>query len=325
MVITARHDGTGGRRRQVARCVVGQAWVMLLALLLMACGGGPAGGAAPPAPAPPPQNLQVAPGGGDRPGCGQFEQCTDEGELQQAPPDSAAPTSQVDPSNPYPYTVEQYLDYIIGDLDHEWSPWFVQNGFAEPYVSIAKIEPGTSVHSQCFAQPVPSDAPNAWYCDEDIGTYKGAPNNGSLLLPVATFQKMWTGDLFGQGSKTVGDFAAAIIVAHEFGHHVQAELKRQFNAASTNGQIADPNPPNKELIADCFAGNWMASAYYTGLLTDTDFDEAVSALVAIGDPAPGGTHGTPPQRRQALLTGYHGLPGVTAAGAPDACIKTYWK
>lgn len=271
-----------------------------------------------------PALAQQAPAAPPAP-CGQFEQCVDDGQLEQAPVDQAAPTSTVDPTDPYPYTVQQYMDYIIGDLDREWSTWFVNSGFEEPYVIVAKIDPGQQITSACMQRPLSSDERNAYYCAADQGTFAGRPNNGSIILPVETFQKMWAGDLFGKKSKTVGDFAAAVIIAHEFGHHVQDELRTQFNARGTGGQVAHPVSPNKELIADCFAGNWMASAYHSGLLTDTDLDEGVAALIAIGDPPTGGTHGSPRQRRAALLTGYHGLPGETAPGAPEACFRTYWK
>lgn len=38
------------------------------------------------------------------------------------------PQSQVEPENPFPYTVQEYLNYIIGDVDRVWSEWFHANG-----------------------------------------------------------------------------------------------------------------------------------------------------------------------------------------------------
>jgi hypothetical protein len=230
--------------------------------------------------------------------------------------------------NPYPYTVEEYLNYIIKDLDTQWTHWFIASGFKEPNVAIAMIEPGKTFTSKCLPQPVSDTHPNAYYCDLDLGEpINGQQHYGSLILPVTTFQQMWTGNIFGRTSKRAGDFAAGIITAHEFGHHVQDELRQQYNANATTSTtlLAEPTPPNKELIADCFAGNWAASAYYTGLLESGDFDEAVAALSSIGDTALGGTHGSAKQRKTAIETGYHGLRGITQPGDPIACIKTYWK
>lgn len=255
----------------------------------------------------------------------ELTRCVQGKSLEQAPAEAAPPQSNVVAGNPYPYTVEEYLNYIIKDLDTEWTKWFKASSFEEPNVAIAMIEPGATFASNCLPQAVTDTHPNAYYCDRDLGEpINGQQHYGSLILPVTTFQRMWTGDLFGRTSKTAGDFAAAIITAHEFGHHVQDELRQQYNTNAT-ALLADPNLPNKELIADCFAGNWAASAYYTGLLQPGDFDEAVAALSAIGDPGSGGTHGTADQRKAAVMTGYNGLPGITQPGDPIACIRTYWK
>lgn len=169
---------------------------------------------------------------------------------------------------------------------------------------------------------VAHDHPNAYYCPIDSVTdAAGVVYEGVVILPVTTFQRMWTGDILGSQSRTIGDFGAAIVTAHEIGHHVQDEILLQLNAQGA--AVAEPTGKDKELIADCFAGVWMASAYYSGLLIDTDYDEGVTALEAIGH---GGseTHGTADERRDALLVGYNGLAGVTAPGDPMACIYAYW-
>ena len=47
---------------------------------------------------------------------------------------------------------------------------------------------------------------------------------GSLILPVTTFSEMWSGDILNNPNKAAGDFAAAIVTAHEMGHHAQNEI-----------------------------------------------------------------------------------------------------
>lgn len=244
--------------------------------------------------------------------------------MDQAPSGAAPPQSNVSPTDGFGYTVESYLDFIIGDMDKKWSGWFVSENLPKPWITIKKVEPGTTVASKCEANPVPADYNNAFYCPAD----RNGRSDGSLVLPVLTFQKMWTGDIFKRNTKDVGDFAAAIITAHEFGHHVQNAIYLEHNAAHPE----NPFPPlahanaNKELIADCFAGVWMASTYYDGLLQPGDYEEAVAGLEAIGDTvANNDPHGTPEQRKEALLAGYNGIQGQTQSGDPITCIATYWK
>lgn len=95
-----------------------------------------------------------------------------------------------------------------------------------------------------------------------------------------------------------GDFAPAMILAHEVGHHTQ-------NLLGLLGAISI----QKELQADCLAGAWSASAGARGLLDVGDFQEAASSLFSSGDTmgtpwfAPG-AHGAPFQRQQAYLSGF---------------------
>lgn len=254
-----------------------------------------------------------------------------EEQISQAPDGAAPPSSNVGQNSNYGYTVEQYLNFVVDELDQVWSQWFIKAGYAEPMVGYQIVEPGKTFTSKCTdtnQQPlkVGHDFPNAFYCPRDsiVGS-DGRTYDGMVILPVTTFQKMWTGDVFERQSKQVGDFAAATIVAHEFGHHVQDELMTQFNARQGQ-QAKAPTGANKELIADCFAGVWMTAEYYRGVLTDTDVEEAVAALEAIGD-GPGVSadpHGTSAQRAAALRLGYHGGDGY-APGKPAACINAYWK
>lgn len=248
---------------------------------------------------------------------GRPSQCVPIGEIPKE--GAEPPSSAVVPGNPQSYTVEQYLDFIVGDLDKNWSSWFKRSGYAEPWVYIEKIEPGRSAYMGCGAKTLTSETPNAYYCGSDTRVVNGATIYGVVYLPVLTMRKMWTGNVFERTSRAAGDFAAAILVAHEFGHHIQDEIAIQ-------SRVAAPTGKNKELIADCFAGVWMATAYYEGLLTDTDYAEAVAALEAIGDP-PGsnGTdpHGTSAERSAALKIGYNGY-GQYKPGTPQACY-VYWK
>jgi predicted metalloprotease len=247
--------------------------------------------------------------------------------VKKAPRNSGAPESNVTESN-YSYTVQEYMNYILTDVDQTWSKWFRTAGFDEPMTGIVMIQPNDPAFiSQCDIA-VTTDLPNAFYCPHDVVTAAdGVVYQGALILPVLTFQKMWTGDMFNQTSSTAGDFAAAYIIAHEFGHSIQDELAQQYYA-QTGEQLTSFTGPNKELIADCFAGVWMTSAYYSKLMVTGDIDEAIAAAEAIADPVGQvvrDPHGTSAQRKNALMIGYLGIKGKFKAGDPLACVSTYWK
>lgn len=82
-----------------------------------------------------------------------------------------------------------------------------------------------------------------------------------------------------------GDFAAAYVIAHEVGHHVQTLLgisdqvqKAQARASKTQGNAIQVR---MELQADCLAGVWAKAN--AGKLEPGDVEEAMRAASAIGD------------------------------------------
>lgn len=214
------------------------------------------------------------------------------------------------------YSVEQYLTWAITDLDQMWSKWFIDSGYAEPYASYNIVNPGESYLSACDLT-VTDTTPNAYYCPSDND------GNGEIWLPATTFQKMWLGNVFERSSTHSGDFAAAIMTAHEFGHHVTDELEQQTAAAiAPQGlEVAPITGKNNELIADCYAGVWASHAYYSNQQEVGDFEEAVAAMFAIGDATDDGTdpHGTSAERVAALQAGYNDQID------PSVCVSNYWK
>lgn len=69
-----------------------------------------------------------------------------------------------------------------------------------------------------------------------------------------------------------------------------------------------------ELQADCLAGVWAYSAFAEGAITSEDIEEAARAALAVGDFDIDAKqhHGTPQERRAALLTGFR-------SGRPSSC------
>ncbi|WP_112309448.1 KPN_02809 family neutral zinc metallopeptidase [Pseudogemmobacter bohemicus] len=119
-----------------------------------------------------------------------------------------------------------------------------------------------------------------------------------------------------------GDFAAAYVVAHEIGHHVQNELGILGRANTLRGQLSETDSNQIsvliELQADCLSGVWSNEAANTlGTVESGDFDEALNAARQIGDdtlqknagrrPMPHTfTHGTSAQRAEWFNTGLRG-------------------
>jgi hypothetical protein len=212
---------------------------------------------------------------------------------------------------------ERYIVDVIQHADIVWTNWFLQNGFAEPWVGYEIIAPDEMYFSSCNLGGVKvfgSAFPNAFYCSfDDNGTDKGM-----IVFPVETMAKMWSGNIFEQqvsDVKRVGDFAAAMMVAHEFGHHIQDELTEQSG-------IAAPAQPNSELIADCLSGIWAYSVALDRYLEEGDLEEAINALEVIGDNR--GSHGTGAERQNAYLIGYSGSVDNPLGGTPANCIRAFW-
>ncbi len=116
-----------------------------------------------------------------------------------------------------------------------------------------------------------------------------------------------------------GDFAAAYVVAHEIGHHVQNELGILGKANQIRQQVSQEESNaisvRVELQADCLSGIWAREAAQSfGSIDRGDLEEAVNAARQIGDdtlqanagqrPMPHTfTHGTSEQRSRWFVTG----------------------
>lgn len=145
-----------------------------------------------------------------------------------------------------------------------------------------------------------------FYCSADATIY----------LPNGYFSALVRGR-----QVTPGDFAPAYVMAHEWGHHVQALYglqamrDRELRRADAAGRQAVSI--NYELQADCFAGTWARDAFGRGMLEPGDIEEAQSSAVQIGDDNLGlelrhWGHGSSAQRFAAFN---HGL----ASGDPSQC------
>lgn len=219
--------------------------------------------------------------------------------------------------------VAEYLLTVVKDADRVWSAYFASIGAKEPQVIYHILGPDVSRGQEpSFTSTCPLLQPDGTTAYQAIGTtyqnafYCFSDDNGvgGLVLPLQTFADMWAGKIFAGNSPVPGDFAAAVITAHEFGHSIQHAFRQQFGWPEYAA-----GDKNLELIADCFSGVWAYTAYYSGYLDGTDIDEAVAALQSIGDTVANGPspHGTAAERGTAFKLGYD-------TGKPAQCTASYW-
>ncbi len=109
------------------------------------------------------------------------------------------------------------------------------------------------------------------------------PADQKVYLDLTFFQEMKS--RFNAG----GDFAAAYVIAHEVGHHVEnltgiLSKVQQAQARASSRAEANALSVRVELMADCLAGVWAyhANARYR-ILEEGDVEEALNAATAIGD------------------------------------------
>lgn len=207
-----------------------------------------------------------------------------------------------------------YLVATLADLDAQWTDWFLRSKMQEPWVQYTIVRPGNSVVTDCSVskEPIVTDTQNAAYCSAD--EFQGKDNKthkGRIVLPLVALYKIWNGDVFGSQIPNKARFGAAVITAHEFGHAVHQALADQLH-------VSGPPTMQNELLADCFAANWVHVQDTTGRLLPGDMDAALATIWAVGDFGfdKADHHGTPQERHDAFI---HGLDG-----SPAKCMQAYW-
>jgi hypothetical protein len=213
-------------------------------------------------------------------------------------------TQSVSPGNPAAVTAEdraagEFVSVTLADTEEVWTKVF-RDQLNRQYT------PTTLV---LFNQVTPSPCGNAsgatgpFYCPLDRKVY----------LDTAFFATL------ERQLGANGDFAAAYVVAHEVGHHVQDELGILGKTTDVRRRVSDVQgneiSVRVELQADCLAGIWARQASENfGTIEPGDFEEALQAARQIGDdtlqrnagqrPMPHTfTHGTSEQRQRWFARG----------------------
>jgi hypothetical protein len=201
---------------------------------------------------------------------------------------------------------EKFSSVVLGETEIVWSNHFGRSGEDYPEPTMVTFE--GQVDSACgFA----SAASGPFYCPADRKVY----------LDTDFFAEL------SQRFGAPGDFAAAYVIAHEVGHHVQTVtgVSDQVRAAQQRTDQAGANAlqVKMELQADCYAGVWANAAEQSrNFIEDGDIEEGLRAASAIGDDTlqrsagrrvtpESFTHGTSEQRQEWFYRGYRsGDPGT---------------
>ncbi len=200
----------------------------------------------------------------------------------------------------------EMVSHVLGSTEDVWSALFASEGatYRPPFLNLYD----GYIQSACGLS---SSATGPFYC----------PGDEQVYLDLGFFREL--ARLGGPG-----DFAAAYVVAHEVGHHVQTLTGTAdvVHAARQRTSAAEGNALSvrMELQADCYAGVWAHHANRaSAFLEPGDVEEGLAAAAAIGDDRlqrsagravnpESFTHGTSEQRVYWLRTGLE-------TGSLDAC------
>lgn len=192
-----------------------------------------------------------------------------------------------------------FATVVLAETEKVWSEIFAQNG-AQYSPPVLVVYTGSTQTACGYG----SAAAGPFYC----------PGDQRVYLDTSFFDEL--SRRFG----APGDFAAAYVIAHEVGHHVQAltGVADQVRQAQSRASQEEQNALQvmMELQADCYAGVWASKAdKYSGLLDEGDIEEGLRAATAIGDDTlqrnagrrvtpESFTHGSSEQRVQWFTIGY---------------------
>ena len=207
---------------------------------------------------------------------------------------------------------DRFVAKVLGTTERTWTAIFREQ-VGQPYSEPRLVLFSGSVRSGCGAAEA---AMGPFYCPADQKVY----------LDESFFDEL--SRRFG----APGDFAAAYVIAHEIGHHVQNLLgiSEQAQALQSRSSRTRANAISVrvELQADCLAGVWARAN--KDLLDPGDVEEAMRAATAIGDDAlqraaqgvvvpESFTHGTSEQRTRWFQRGltYGTIKACDTFNAPE--------
>jgi predicted metalloprotease len=187
--------------------------------------------------------------------------------LEQLPTQDPSSRTQTSRSTtPEEEEQKQFALTVLANTEDVWTDLFRQMGrqYRKPTLVFFQHQ----VDSACG---VAGAAVGPFYC----------PGDEKVYLDLSFFTELKT------RFRAPGDFAAAYVIAHEVGHHVQRLLGTMNKVESARGRVSEQEnnqlSVRLELQADFLAGVWAHYAQKKGVLEPGDVEEALGAASAVGD------------------------------------------
>jgi len=181
-------------------------------------------------------------------------------------PEPTAGTQSSRPTNPQEEELKQFAATVLASTEDVWSEIFRPS--SRQYRKPTLVLFSRQVSSACGHAGA---AVGPFYC----------PGDEKLYLDLSFFDELRT------RFRAPGDFAAAYVIAHEVGHHIQRLLGTMDKVDAARGRLSEEEANQisvrLELQADFFAGVWAHHAQQKGLLEQGDIEEALGAASAVGD------------------------------------------
>jgi predicted metalloprotease len=187
--------------------------------------------------------------------------------LEQLPTqDQSSRTQTSRPTTPEEEEQKQFAATVLANTEDVWTDQFRQMGrqYRKPTLVLFRDQ----VDSACG---LAGAAVGPFYC----------PGDQKLYLDLSFFTELQT------RFRAPGDFAAAYVIAHEVGHHVQRLLGTMDKVDAARRRLSEQEnnqlSVRLELQADFLAGVWAHYAQKKGVLEPGDVEEALGAASAVGD------------------------------------------
>jgi predicted metalloprotease len=169
--------------------------------------------------------------------------------------------------SPHEEEMKHFVSVVLADTEDIWGKLFSDAGetYRQPKVVLFTGQ----VESACG---LASAASGPFYC----------PGDENVYLDLSFFDEL------SQRFGAKGDFAAAYVIAHEIGHHVQKQLGITAKIDAMRGRVSEKEynemSVRLELQADFLAGVFAHYEQQTNnVIEPGDIEEALGAASSIGD------------------------------------------
>jgi len=193
------------------------------------------------------------------------------------------------------------MQYVVDDASRVWT-WYYQQWYGSQY--------GSSVHT---VFPRSGEVASGPCGSTNNNTMMYCSVNDTIYFSQDIATRLWNGTFVGpdgqRSSSPGGDFAVATMLAHEYGHNVQAEIWGQ-DANGGMRLVSSVGVPKDEQHADCLSGVFAQVAQRQGILDPNDINEGLRVAFMVGDSyfTASDHHGTSQERENAWWSGYKGSP-----------------